>query len=111
MKQVLLFFIIVFLCLGRFKVIIDDEFVVFRSDVWIPVRIPIIQIMNVSLIKGGFFVMSTAKTRYIFDYFAKHTICIQQKTGKTHHITIRNAEQIKEEIEKRMLTQTINANN
>ena len=94
---------VVLIFLGRFKVIINDEFVMFRTDVWIPVKIPTIQIKNVSLIKGGYF--DTVKTRYFYDYFAKYTICIQLKSGKAYHITIREAERIKEEIEKRMLKQ------
>ena len=83
---------------GRFKVIIDDESAVFRSDVWIPVRIPIIQIESVSAAKVGYF-----ENTYIFDFFAKYSICILLKTGKKYLICIKDAERIKEEIEKRML--------
>ena len=109
-KGLVIFFLIfstILVCMGRFKVIIDDESAVFRSDVWIPVRIPIVQIKSVSIVKPSYF-KSTKKTRfYIFDYSAdysaKYTICIQLKNDKTYLISIKDAERIKEEIEKRML--------
>ena len=95
--------IVVILCLGRIKVIIDDKFVVYRSDIWIPVRIPIMQIKNVSLAKVNFKETSTAKIDRFGLEFTRKMVCIQLKNRKAVHIVTKDAQKIKEEIEKRML--------
>jgi len=41
--------IFVYIFIGRSKVIINDNQVVFRSDVWIPIKIPIVNIKSVSV--------------------------------------------------------------
>ena len=95
--------IVVILCVGRIKVIVDDKFVVYRTDVWIPVKIIIMQIKNVSLAKVNFKETSTAKIdRYGLE-FTRKMVCIQLKNRKAVHIVTKDAEQIKEEIDKRML--------
>ena len=98
--------IAVLIFLGRFKVIIDSNYAVFRSDVWVPVRIPIDTIENVSVeqvswseivhIPGG------KINRYLFDYFVKQAIIIRLKNGIIYQISIKNAQRIKDEIEKQM---------
>jgi hypothetical protein len=42
--------------------------------------------------------------KYQFEFFAKHGVSIQIRNGKTYQINTKNAQKIKEEIEKRMLT-------
>jgi len=49
--SIIWFFVYIFL--GRFEVIIDDNYAVFRSDVWVPVIIPIAMIKNVSIKRFG----------------------------------------------------------
>ena len=97
--------IVTLLLLGRFKVIINDNYAVFRSDVWVPVKIPISMIENVSVkqvplmemyIPGG----NTVK--YQFD-FVTQAVSIMLKSGKIYQIAIKDAERIKEEIEKQMI--------
>jgi len=93
-----------YILLGRFKVIIDDNFVIFRSDVWIPVKIPIFMIDKVSVKKVGLMINVQGKNeKYYFD-FVKQAVSIQLKNGKIYQIGIKDAEKIKEEIEKRMIT-------
>ena len=99
--------IAVILCAGRIKVIIDDKFVVYRSDIWIPVRIPIIQIKSVSFAKKNF-KTATAKIDSYGLEFTRNMVCIQLKNRKAVHLFIKNAEIIKEEIEKRMSESQLN---
>ena len=95
--------IFIYLLLGRFKVIIDDNFAIFRSDIWVPVKIPISIIENVSLKKVSMMGMGIPFRDYYFDYSASRAVRIRLKSGKTYQIAIKDAEKIKEEIEKRML--------
>ena len=99
--------IVVILCLGRIKVIIDDKFVVYRSDIWIPVRIPIMQIKSVSLAKKNF-KTATAKIDSYGLELTRNMVCILLKNHKSVHIFTKNTEQIKEEIEKRMSESQLN---
>ena len=99
--------IVVILSMGRVKVIIDDQFVVYRSDIWIPVKIPMMQIKSVSLAKKNF-KTGTAKIDSYGLEFTRNVVCILLKNRKAVHLFIKNAEQIKEEIEKRMLTSNSN---
>ena len=105
----LMFLVVTFLgalfFLGRFKVIINDNCAIFRSDIWVPVKIPISMIENVSVkqvplmemyIPGG----NTVK--YQFD-FVTQAVSIMLKSGKIYQIAIKDAERIKEEIEKQMI--------
>ena len=101
--------ILIFVCvfLGRFKVIVDDNFAVFRSDVWIPIKVSIFMIDKVSVKKTSMMGMSipfiSNVMNYYFDYSASHVVRIQMKSGKVYQIAIKDAERIKEEIEKRMI--------
>ena len=88
---------------GRFKLIIDDKLIIFRSDIWTPVKIHLKQIKEVSVVKVGLCGKMSAKLeRYYFDY-VKRAVNIQLINGKTYQIAIKDAEKIKEEIEKRIL--------
>ena len=99
--------IFIYIFLGRFKVIVDDNYAVFRSDVWIPVKIPISMIKNVSVKKAPLMEMNIPGSnliKYQFDFFVPYAVKIQMKNGKIYQIAIKDAERIKDEIEKRMIT-------
>ena len=90
--------------LGRFKVIVNDDFAIFRSDVWVPVKIPISHIMNVCVKRVEMMEVSIPwkyPIKYQFD-FVSCAVIIKLKNGKSYQIAIKDAERIKEEIEKRM---------
>ena len=80
---------------------IDDEFVKFKYYGEL-VKIHITQIEDVSVEKLSFFKIY-AKLYQYYD-FTGQFLKIQTKSGKTYQIAIKNAQKIKEEIEKRMLT-------
>ena len=93
----------------RFILTIDDKYVVitFGSLSGGEIKIHISQIEDVSVgimsfrtyLKAG---MEFYKgTKYQFD-FTRQAVKIQTKSGKIYQIAIKNAERIKEEIEKRM---------
>lgn len=88
---------------GRFIVVVNDRFVLFKSDIWTPVKISIPQIKDVVVISPGIVDMSTEKIKeYYFD-FTGIAIKIRLKTGKAYQVTIHDADRIRKEIEKRML--------
>ena len=87
---------------NRFVLTIDNVFVKFKSASWGRVKIHITQIKDVSVVKMSFFKIYTKPHEY-HDFTGK-VIKIQTKSGKIYQIAIRNAERIKEEIEKRMIT-------
>jgi hypothetical protein len=92
---------------GRIKTIIDDNFVIFRSDVWVHLKIPIASVKNVRLKQFGEVEFPNKKTKkHQFDY-SLNIMYIQLINGEIHKINIRNTSEIKEEIEKRMLTTKI----
>ena len=94
------FFVIAFS--GRIKVIIDDNFALFRSDVWTHLKIPINLIKSVNIKQFGAMVFTGKKIKkYQFDYSLNITY-IQLNNDKIYQITIKNAQEIKEEIEKRI---------
>jgi len=45
---------------------------------------------------------------YYFDYSASRAVRIQMRSGKVYQIAIKDAERIKEEIEKRMIKPLFN---
>ena len=93
------------LLLGRFKVIINDNYAIFRSDIWVPVKIPISMIENVSVKQVSILEMNipgSGLKKYSFD-FVKQAVIINLKNGRVYQIAIKDAERIKEEIEKQML--------
>ena len=88
---------------GRFYFKIDDQFVTCRlapTDVFTPLKINISQIKDVSVGKVSFWRVVMFRGHQ-FD-FTGQVVRIQMKSGNVYQISIRNAEQIKEEIEKRM---------
>jgi len=103
---VLSFTSLIYLFIGRFKVIVDDNFFVFRSDLWVPVRIPIFMIDNVSIEQAtpmNVYFPGNKTMRFQFHFFALYAVKIQLKSGKIYEINIKEAEIIKKEIEKRMI--------
>ena len=103
-------FIFLYITLGRFKLIINDDFVVFRSDIFSLLNTPIKKIKNISTIQLDYFSMASNNRRqdivkkYYFDFTAKQAIIIELKNGKIYWFSIKDAEKVKEEIEKRMIT-------
>ena len=99
--------VFIYICIGRFKVIIDDNYAIFRSDVWIPVKIPIFMIDNVSVKRVPLvmneYIPERNTIKYVFDYFVPYAVKIKMKSGKIYQIAIKDAEIVKEEIEKRMI--------
>ena len=89
------------LLVNRFILTIDNEFVKFKLVSWGNVKIHITQIKDVSVEKMSFFQMY-AKLNEYYD-FTRKTLKIQTKSGNIYQITIKDAQKIKEEIEKRML--------
>jgi hypothetical protein len=83
----------------RFILTIDDEFVKFKyyGD---PVKIHVTQIKDVSVEKMSFFKIY-AKLYQYYD-FTGQFLKIQTKSGRIYQFAIRDAQKIKEEIEKRM---------
>ena len=98
--------VFIYIFIGRSKVIIDNNHVVFRSDVWIPIKIPIVNIKNVSVKQVSWMnlYIPEKNTEKFYFGFVKQAINIHLKNGKIHQIGIKDAEKIKEEIEKRMIT-------
>ena len=97
---------------GRFIVRIDDRFATFRTDFYVFWKIPIIKIKNINIERlnrawfgGAYFHVKNVERAY-FD-FVKQVVSIEMKNGKIYQIAIKNAQKIKEEIEKRMLTNKI----
>jgi ABC-type uncharacterized transport system permease subunit len=94
---------------GRFIVKIDDKFVIFRTDFYIFCKIPIAQIKNINIERldrvwlGGAFFSGKYTERIHFD-FVRQAVSIQTKNGITYQIAIKDAQKVKEEIEKRMTT-------
>ena len=102
--SIIWFFIYIFI--GRFKVIIDDNFAIFRTDLWMPVKIPFFKIEKVSVKRlhlMDLYIPDKNTIKYQFDFFASYGVRIQMKSGKIYQIASKDAERIKEEIEKRML--------
>ena len=110
-KEVVIFSMIICILILLFslraKVLIDSNYATFRlSYRWISVKIPIAKIENVSIEQVSFFetVQFRGKNakKYTFDN-VKRAVIIQLKNDKVYQISIKNAEEIKEEIEKRMI--------
>jgi hypothetical protein len=101
--SIIWFFVYIFI--GRFKVIINDNYVIFRSDVWVPVKIPITMIKNVSVKqtpKINVHIPGSCFDKYSFD-FVNQAVAINLKNGRVYQIAIKDAQIVKEDIEKRML--------
>ena len=85
---------------GRFVFTIDNEFVSFKSAYWGRVKIHITQIKDVNVEKMSFFKMYAK--RYEYHDFTGQVLKIQTKSDMVYQIAIKDAEKIKEEIEKRI---------
>ena len=102
--------IFVYSFIGRFKVIIDENYAIFRTDLWIPVKIPILMIKKICvkpISLMDLYKPDSITRKYQFDFFASYAIRIQMQNGKNYQINTKNAQKIKEEIEKRMITTSI----
>ena len=89
----------------RFILTIDDKFVIFKTSLVTHLKIPIANIKNVSIelvTKLKFAIVNKYFVRCYFD-FVKQTIKIQLKNGMIYQLHIKDAEKIKEEIEKRII--------
>ena len=90
---------------GRFKVIIgryNSNFSHRGPDFWSPIKIPIVNVTNVSIKQIGLIKISgKCIDNYIID-FVKQNVCIQMKNRNVYQIAIKDADRIKEEIEKRI---------
>ena len=95
------------ICLGGWsKLIINDCFAIFRFDLLTVVKIPIASIRDISterVAKLDFLFFPKKDFVKCFFDFVKQAVRIEMKSGKIYQITIKNAQEIKEEIEKRML--------
>ena len=97
---------------GRFVVRIDDKFAIFRTDFYVFLRIPITKIKDVSIEHttrvpiGGMYFFKKNIEKLSFD-FVRQTVSMKMKSGKVYQIAIKNAKTIREEIEKRMITNKI----
>ena len=97
------------LLLANRFITVDDEFVKFKFYLS-SVKIHILQIKDVSVDKMSFFrALAKYSIKYSIEFrdFTGHVLIIQTKTGKVYRFAIKNAQKIKEEIEKRMLTNNI----
>ena len=91
---------------GRFKVIINRYNFNFSHrgpDFWSPIKIPIVDVKKVSVKQVGLMINLPGMkiNKYYFD-FVKQAVNIELKNGNIYQIAIKNAENIKEEIEKQM---------
>ena len=83
----------------QYIITVDDNFVIFKTYFKNVFKISISDIENVEVKQEplNFFKF------YQFDFLEKEVVSIQLKTGKTYKLRIKNAQEIKEEIEKRMI--------
>jgi hypothetical protein len=86
---------------------IDNKFVFITFGQSWEIKVHITQIKDVSVVKLSFSdykkMLSPRGTQYLFD-FTRQAVKIDTKSGNFYQITIKDAQKIKEEIEKRMLT-------
>ena len=90
----------------RFSLTIDNKFIILKSYHLGTVNIQILQIKDVSVGQMSFSDHLHAKRDECQDFTWKKII-IQTKGGKIYQFAIKNAQKIKEEIEKRMITNNI----
>ena len=99
--------IIVLLHIWRFMLTVDDEFIIFRPTLWSMVRVPIAAINGVYIKQFAlkdWMIPEKKDKNYQCDFTWK-ALVIELKNGKTYRITLtfKNAQIVKEEIEKRMI--------
>ena len=89
---------------GRYKIIIDNDHIVFRSIAYTYMKIRLTDISRIGVQKVPFSKMMnlSGSTDAYFD-FVKQAIIIRLYNDKVYKIAIKNAQEIKDEIEKRMI--------
>jgi len=98
--------IVVFLFAGRFILTVDDEFFVFRSDLWTRCKIPIAAIKSVDvkqIARKDWYIAGKIIENHACDITWK-AVVIELKNDKIYRVTLnfKNAQKIKEEIEKQI---------
>jgi len=99
--------VVVFLFAGRFILKIDDEFVIFRSDLWLRCKIPITAIRDIDVkqvARKDWYVSGKIIENHMCDLTWK-AVVIELLNDKIYRITLnfKKAQGIKEEIKKRNL--------
>ena len=79
---------------------IDDKSFTIKTDLYGRIKISIDEIKNIDI-------EQQAKVSVWERFLGKQVVNIQLKSGKTNKFTIRDAQKVKEEIEKRMITTSI----
>ena len=104
-------YLVVLLFMRRFTLIIDDKYVIFKTDLWTPLKLHIAKIKEVSIeevFKNPMIIHISVpgknSEKFTFDFFRTQGVSIKLKNDYTYKIAIKNAKRIKEEIEKRMIT-------
>ena len=112
--------IFIYMLLGWRKVMIDDKFVIFRSGFPLYNKIEIAQIKDISIVNvnilnvmywnwgmmysdTGMLIGMKFPEKYSFD-LVKQTVIVKLKNGKTYQIAIKDAERVRKEIERQMIT-------
>ena len=105
----ILLYTLVYILAGRQKMTIKDDLIMFHTSFWLMTKISIAQIEDIKVTKSNTRIKDGVKPKKIlFNQFSNEALFIRLNTGKAYHIIIKNAEQIKEEIEKRMLNLNVN---
>ena len=88
---------------GRYKIIIDNDYIIFRATAYTYAKIRLIDISRIGVQKVPFSKMMnlSGSTDAYFD-FVKQAIIIRLYNDKVYKIAVKNAQEIKDEIEKRM---------
>ena len=93
------------LLIWRSQLIINSNYVIFRMGIWNWKKIPITSVWNVRVNKSSFSEMSGSnirrKTTSAYFDFVAQTITMYLTNGEIYQIAIKNAQEIKDEIEKR----------
>ena len=95
----------VWLFSGRLKIIIDDNNVIFRSDARAVIKAPIAMVRKVDVKQVSSFeplYFQGKKTQNFQFGLSNQSVIIHLKDGKVFRFSIKNAQEIKDEIEKRM---------
>ena len=90
----------------RYILTVDDNFVIFKTYFNNVFKISVIDIENIEVKQRPLRIMEFFLGKivriYTFYFSAKEVVSMQLKNGKTYQLRIKNAHEIKEEIEKRM---------
>jgi len=91
----------------RYILTVDDNFITFRTDIRTSFKIALSDMENVHITQAPLHGMNLPWKKvklYSFDVFEKDVVSIQLRNGKTYQLHIKNAQIVKEEIEKRIIT-------